>query len=160
MSLLFLSQSQRQAAALLRKAGMDQVHIPNTIQLTRETAEIWLHQEMEQGNLPLVFQMVKSDCLEKDSQLLFDELKDLVVAKYIVRMGMEYEIASKTATIILPFILKRMVELMHKNPQFKMWWDNMELRKHLPSREGIKTKLRNVGQSLSGNQASESGAFI
>lgn len=145
---------------MLRKAGMDQVHIPSAIQITRETAENWLHQEMEQGNLPLVFQMVKSDTLEKDSQLLFDELKDMVVAKYIVRLSMDYEVASKTATIILPFILKRLVELMQKNPQFRCWWDNMSLRRHFPNREAIKTKMRQVGQTFSGNQAPESGAFI
>jgi hypothetical protein len=159
MSLLFLSQSQRQVTALLRKAGMDNVNIPNTIQITRETAELWLHQEMEQGNLPLVFQMVKGDCLEKDSQLLFDELKDLVTAKYIMRMGMEYDTASKMATVILPFILKLMVELMQKNPMFKMWWDTLDLRKHLPSKEDIKSTIRTMGKSLSGKQASDNGAF-
>ncbi|WP_210464767.1 MULTISPECIES: hypothetical protein [Rufibacter] len=159
MSLLFLSQSQRQVTALLRKAGMDNINIPNTIQTTRETAENWLYQEMEQGNLPLVFQMVKGECLEKDSQLLFDELKDVVVAKYIMRMGMAYDAASKTASVILPFILKAMVELLQKNPMFKNWWDNLDLRKHLPSKEDIRSKIRTVGKSFSGNQSSENGAF-
>ncbi|WP_181306290.1 hypothetical protein [Rufibacter sp. XAAS-G3-1] len=159
MSQLFLSQSQRQVTALLRKAGMDNIHIPNTIQITRETAETWLHQEMEQGNLPLVFQMVKGESLEKDSQLLFDELKDMVVAKYIMRLQMNYADASKTATAILPFVLKVLVELMQKNPMFRMWWENLDLRKHLPSKEDIKSKIRTVGKSLSGNQASENGAF-
>ncbi|MBA9077309.1 hypothetical protein [Rufibacter quisquiliarum] len=159
MSLLFLSQSKRQAAALLRKAGMDNVQITNTIQITRETAENWLYQEMEQGNLPLVFQMVKGDVLEKDSQLLFDELKDLVVAKFIIRQEMDYETAAKTATVILPFILKRMVELMQKNPKFKQWWENVDLRKHLPTKEVIKTKIREVGQTFSGNSSSDNRAF-
>jgi transposase len=158
MSILFLSQSQRQAAALLRKAGLSQLPIAATIQLTRETAENWLHQEMEQGNLPLIFQMVKGDCLEKDSQLLFDELKDLVVAKYIMRLQLDYDLASQTATVLLPFILKRMVELMQKNPQFKMWWENMDLRKHLPSREFLKTRFRNMGSSWHG-KSSENNAF-
>ncbi len=144
---------------MLRKAGMDNIHIPNTIQITRETAETWLHQEMEQGNLPLVFQMVKGESLEKDSQLLFDELKDMVVAKYIMRLQMNYADASKTATAILPFVLKVLVELMQKNPMFRMWWENLDLRKHLPSKEDIKSKIRTVGKSLSGNQASENGAF-
>ncbi|RNI30537.1 hypothetical protein [Rufibacter latericius] len=159
MSLLFLSQSQRQVTALLRKAGMDKINIPDTIQLTRETAETWLHQEMEQGNLPLVSQMVKDNCLGKDSHFLFDELKDMVVAKYIIRMGMDYNTASKTAEVILPFILKLLVELMQKNPMFRMWWETMDLRKHLPSKEEIKSKIRTVGKSFTGNSSSENGAF-
>ncbi len=138
---------------------MDNLNIPNTIQITRETAENWLHQEMEQGNLPLVFQMVKGNCLEKDSQFLFDELKDMVVAKYIMRLEMDYEEASKTADVILPFILKVLVELMQKNPMFKMWWETLDLRKHLPSKEEIRSKIRTVGKSLTGNQNSENSAF-
>ncbi|WP_192820811.1 hypothetical protein [Rufibacter sp. LB8] len=159
MSILFISQSQRQAATLLKKAGMEPRHIAQTIQITRETAENWLHQEMEQGNLPLVFQMVKSDALEKDCHLLFDELKDVLVAKLIVRQQLPYPEASATAGIILPFILKRMVELMQKNPKFKMWWDNVDIRKHLPSKEDIRSKIRTVGQTFSGSNASDNGAY-
>lgn len=159
MSLLFLSHSHRQAAAVLRKTGMEQQQISDTIQITRETIENWIHQEMEQGNLPLVFQMVQDNTLEKDSQLLFNELKDVLIAKFIVRMEMDYDLATKTATIILPFTLKRMVEILQKNPKFKMWWENADLRKHLPTKEEIRSKIRTVGQTFSGNQASENNAF-
>ncbi|MGV3540046.1 MAG: hypothetical protein ACO1OQ_09555 [Rufibacter sp.] len=138
---------------------MDSVNVSKTIQITRETAENWLHQEMEQGNLPLVFQMVQEDTLDKDSRLLFDELKDMVVAKFIIRQEMDYKEASAAATIVLPFVLKRLVQLMQKNPKFQSWWENMDVRRHLPTKEEIKSKIRTVGQTFSGNAPSDSSAF-
>ncbi|MFB9861975.1 hypothetical protein EFA69_17075 [Rufibacter immobilis] len=159
MSLLFISQSHRQTATSLQKEGVPAQQLPSTIQLARETAESWLHQEIEQGNLPLVIQLVNGKFPESSAQLLLEELKDLLVAKFIVRLKFNYALARNAASIVLPFVMQRLVDHLQQNPQFKTWWDALDLRKHLPSKADLKSKIRSVGQSLSGNASASESAF-
>ncbi|WP_205500897.1 hypothetical protein [Rufibacter psychrotolerans] len=159
MPLLFTSQSQRQAASLLRKEGVPAPQLPQTIQLARQTAETWLHQEIEQGNLPLVIEMVKNKFPESSAHLLMEELRDLLVAKFIVRLNFDYHLARSAASIVLPYVMKRSVEHLQQNPQFNTWWENLNLRRHFPSREDLRNRFRNVGQSITGNSAPDNSAF-
>ncbi len=106
-----------------------------------------------------MIEMVKNKFPESSALLLFEELKDLLVAKFIVRLGFNFELARGAASIVLPYVMKRLVDHLQQNPQFKTWWENLDLRKHFPSKEELKTKFRSVGQSFTGNSAAENGAF-
>ncbi|WP_207430757.1 hypothetical protein [Sabulibacter ruber] len=152
MPVPFLQRSHTFAAQLLHKAGLSVSQIPEAVQIARETVEHWLNKELESGNAQQAVLVLKGHIQEKAPQLLFDKLKDMLLLKLILRLGIKGTLATNIATLILPFVLKRVYDLARQNPKMQAWWREQEWRQRLPCVEKVKTKLKDVGQNFTPNR--------
>lgn len=148
MSLPFLQRSHAFAAQLLHRAGLSVSQIPQAVQIARETVEQWLQKEFEGGNAQQVLLVLKGHVTEKGPQLLLDKLKDMLLLRLMVQLGIKSALATSIATLILPFVLKRVYDLARQNPKMQAWWREQSWRQRMPSMEKIKSKMKEMGNSL------------
>ncbi|MBA9077307.1 hypothetical protein [Rufibacter quisquiliarum] len=155
MSFPFLQKSHAYAARLLHKAGLTVTQIPQAIEVARTTVETWLSRELEKGNVQQAMQVLKGQLQEKGAQVLFDQLKELLLVKLIIHLGIRNALAGSIAGLVLPFVLKRVLELTRQNPALQNWWQEQGWQRHVPTQESIKEKIKTVSQRLSPNRTSE-----
>ncbi len=139
-------------AQLLHRAGLTVHQIPEAVQVARETVEGWLQRELDRGNAQQVLQVLKGQITDKAPQLLFDKLKDMLLLKLMLRLGIKGALATNIATLLLPFVLKRVYDLARQNPKMQAWWREQEWRQRVPTVEKVKAKLLDVGQTLKPNR--------
>ncbi|WP_210464765.1 MULTISPECIES: hypothetical protein [Rufibacter] len=156
MPVPFLQRSHAFAAQLLHKAGLKATQIPQAIQVTRETVEQWLQKEMESGNAQQVLEVLKGHVQEKGPKLLFDKLKDMLLVRLMLHLGIKSAMATNIATLILPFVLKRIFDLARQNPKMQAWWREQEWREQMPTISQIKSRIKELGQSFSPNRTNPS----
>lgn len=140
------------AAQVLHKAGLTVRQIPRAIQIARETAEQVLRKELEDGNTQHVISVLKGHIQEKGPKLLFDKLKDLLLLRLMLHLGIRSALATNIAALVLPFVLKRVFELARKNPRMQEWWQEQEWNERMPNLETIKSRIREMGQKFTSNR--------
>ncbi|MFC6999639.1 hypothetical protein [Rufibacter roseus] len=160
MSLPFLQRSHAYAARLLHKAGLTVSQIPDAVQVTRTTVETWFSREMAKGNAQQAFQVLKGHVQEKGSQMLFEQLKELLLVKLIIHLGIKGKLATNVASLILPFVLKRVYEQFQKNGKLQTWWQDQNWKERLPTTGEIKNSLMGVKKNLSTSSTSTDQAMF
>ncbi len=80
--------------------------------------------------------------------MLFDKLQDMLLLRLMLHLGIRGALATNIATLVLPFVLKRVFEMARKNPQMQAWWQEQEWRQQVPTPEDLKARLRKLGQNL------------
>jgi hypothetical protein len=160
MTFPFLQKSHAYAARLLHAAGLNAAQIPQAVQVARETVENWLNREIEKGNPQQALRVLKGQIHEKGPKLLFEELKELVLVRLMIHLGLKSNLAASIAALLLPFVLKRVSELARKNPTLQNWWQDQNWRQHIPNASDIKTKLREVKQNITQSQPARDRALF
>ncbi|RNI27817.1 hypothetical protein EFA69_17085 [Rufibacter immobilis] len=148
MSVPFLQRSHAFAAQSLHRAGLTVSQIPQAVQIARETVEQWLQKELESGNTHEALQVLKGHVQEKGAQMLFDKLKDMLLVRLVLHLGIKSALATNIVTLLLPFVLKRVYDLARQNPKMQAWWREQEWRQHMPTMEKVRNIIKEVGQNL------------
>ncbi|MGV3540044.1 MAG: terminase gpP N-terminus-related DNA-binding protein [Rufibacter sp.] len=155
MTLPFLQKSHAYAARLLHQAGLTVKQIPQAIEVTKTTVETWLQREMEKGNVAQAVQVLKGHLQEEGPKMAFDKLKELVLVKLIIHLGLKNNVATQIASFLLPFVLKRVAELAKKNPNLQNWWQNQTWRQRLPEPEAVKERVKSLGKRFTSSSPGE-----
>ncbi|WP_192820809.1 hypothetical protein [Rufibacter sp. LB8] len=155
----FLQKSHAYAARVLHAAGLTVAQIPVAVNVTRETVETWLDREVRNGNLAHAAQVLKGQVQEKAPKILFHELKELVLVRLMIHLGIRSNLAASVAALILPFVLKRVSEMARQNPALQTWWQEQTWRQHLPTAAGVKNKLRQVSQNFTSKPPTDSNTL-
>jgi transposase len=155
MSLPFLKKSHAHAARLLHEAGLTVSQIPQAIHVARDTVETWVNREVAKGHATQALEILKGQVQEKGHKILFEQLRELVLVRLMIHLGVKSVLASSIATLLLPFVMKRMLDVLARNPEVSAWWANLNLRQHLPTTEEIKAKLDAATNALTSKNAKE-----
>lgn len=75
---------------------------------TKNTVKEVLYGELKNGQYSEVLTLLKSAALEKGSRLFFDKIIQRVVGRLILRFGLPQTVAFTLATLLVPFILKKL----------------------------------------------------
>ena len=148
MPVPFLQKSHEFAAQLLHKAGLTFSQIPQAVQVTRETVEQWVQKEMENGNAQQVLLVLKGHVQEKGPKLLMAKLQDMLLVRLMLHLGIRGALATNIATLILPFVLKRVYDLARQNPKMQAWWREQEWSQRLPTLAKIRSRIKEAGNRL------------
>ncbi|ALJ00486.1 hypothetical protein [Rufibacter tibetensis] len=148
MPVPFLQRSHVFAAQLLHKAGLTVSQIPQAVQVTRETVEHWLQKELESGNAQQVLLVLKGHVQEKGPKLLLGKLQDMLLVRLVLHLGIRGALATNIATLILPFVLKRVYDLARQNPKMQAWWREQEWSRRIPTIEKIRSRIKEAGTRL------------
>ncbi|MBC3541681.1 hypothetical protein ACFSC6_01870 [Rufibacter sediminis] len=157
MPVPFLQKSHAYAAQVLHKAGLKFSQIPEAIQITRETVEVWLQKELANGNAQQVLLVLKGQVQEKGPKLLLDKLQDMVLIRLMLHLGIRGALATNIATLVLPFVLKKVFDQARRNPKVQAWWQEQQWREQIPTLEKIKSKMQQFGSTLTPVRKSTEG---
>ena len=124
MSLPFLKKSHAHAARLLHTAGLTISQIPHAIQVVRDTVETWVTREVANGHATETLQVLKGQVQEKGPRILFEQLRELVLVRLMIHLGLKSALASSVAALLLPFILMRVLDSLRSHPEVANWWGN------------------------------------
>ncbi|MGV3642336.1 MAG: hypothetical protein ACO1NZ_17565 [Adhaeribacter sp.] len=75
---------------------------------TKNTVKEVLYGELKNGHYSEVLTLLKSAAVEKGSRLFFDKIIQRVVGRLILRFGLPQTVAFTLATLLVPFILKKL----------------------------------------------------
>ncbi|GAA4298359.1 hypothetical protein [Nibribacter koreensis] len=150
MSLPFLKKSHTHAARLLHQAGLTASQIPQAIQVARDTVETWVNREVAKGHAAEALQVLKGQVQGKGPKLLLEQLRELLLVRLMIHLGLKSVLASSIAALLLPFILKRVLDSLASNPNVSGWWANLNVKQHLPSTLEIKSKIEAVTNAMKG----------
>jgi hypothetical protein len=78
------------------------------ITTTKNTVKEVLQAELKNGHYNEVLSLLKSAALKTGKQVFFDKIIQRVVVRLIVRFGLPQNIALTVATLLVPFILRRL----------------------------------------------------
>ncbi|RNI30535.1 hypothetical protein [Rufibacter latericius] len=148
MPVPFLQRSHVFAVQVLRKAGLKLSQIPKAIQVTRDTVEQWIQKELESGNAQHVLLVLKGQVQEKAPKLLLNKLKDMLLVRLMLHLGIRGALATNVVGLLLPFVLKRVYDLARQNPKMQAWWQEQEWRQQIPSVEKIKSRIQQAGKNF------------
>ena len=86
----------------------------DVITTTKNTVKEVLHAELQSGRYNEVLTLLKNSALQSgkkvffDKQVFFDKIIQRVVGRLMVRFGLPQTVAFTLATLLVPFILKRL----------------------------------------------------
>ncbi|WP_266205661.1 hypothetical protein [Pontibacter kalidii] len=83
--------------------------------ITKDTVLQYLRHQIERGNWREVQEVLKGKPMTKAGQFLYHELRDKVIGKLIMRLGLRKVIAMALVIILLPIILAQVAgELLRR----------------------------------------------
>ncbi len=144
----FLQRSHAYAARLLHQAGLTVSQIPAAVNVVRTTVETWFQREIASGNQQQALQVLKGQVKEKAPGFLFAQLKEMVLLRLILHLGIRSALASNIAVLLLPFVLKRVYEQVQKNESAANWWQEQTWKQHLPTSQKVKQKFQDIKNNL------------
>ncbi|PRY15706.1 hypothetical protein CLV24_102330 [Pontibacter ummariensis] len=100
---------------LLLKTKLKQEQLSKAIFITKDSIISFLKRQVEQGNWQEVQEILKGKPMTEAGSFLVEELRDSVVSKLILRLGLRKFIAVGIALVLLPLLLARLSgELLFK----------------------------------------------
>lgn len=75
---------------------------------TKNTVKEVLYGELKNGHYSDVLTLLKSAAVEQGSRLFFDKIIQRVVGRLMIRFGLPQSVAFTLATLLVPFILKKL----------------------------------------------------
>lgn len=100
----FRNQLQNQAT----KLGIKGRQAIDILALTSNTIKEILQAEVKNGNYAGVVKFLKSPPVQMGTNLLADKIMQRLVSRLILRFGLPGGVAVNVATLLLPFLLKRL----------------------------------------------------
>jgi hypothetical protein len=97
-------QIQQRAEAF----GLKGLQAIDVITTTKNTIKEVLQAELKNGHYNEVLTLLKNTALKTGKQIFFDKIIQRVVGRLIVRFGLPQTVALTLATLLVPFILRRL----------------------------------------------------
>ncbi|AKD04751.1 hypothetical protein POKO110462_07995 [Pontibacter korlensis] len=84
---------------------LQQTQIQQAILVTKDTVMEYLRQQLERGNWRDVQEVLRGKPMTRAGKFLYHELRNRVIGKLIMRLGVRKVIAVALALVLLPLIL-------------------------------------------------------
>ncbi|WP_460922211.1 hypothetical protein [Pontibacter brevis] len=104
--------------ALLAWSRLRQEQLTEAVSVTKDTVSEFLKRQIERGNWKEVQEVLRGKPMTTAGKFLLEELRDSVVSKLIIRLGLRKVIAAGLVVVLLPLILAKVAgQLVHKVKQ-------------------------------------------
>lgn len=112
----FIPRNTSQRLQQLQHWGrLRQEQVSQAYYLTKDTVLQFLRRQLERGNWREVQEVLRGKPMTKAGQFLYHELRDRVIGKLIMRLGLRKIIAVGLAMVLLPVILAQVAgELLRR----------------------------------------------
>lgn len=107
-------QQIQQRAGHYGLKGQEAIDVITTI---KNTVKEVLHAELKNGNYNVVLDFLKTAAVKTGKQVFYDKIIQRVVGRLILRFGLPQTVAFTLATLLVPFILKRLGKKALKSGQ-------------------------------------------
>ena len=84
-----------------------QAQLSEAILITKDTVLGFLKRQIERGNWREVLEVLKGKPMTQAGRFLFQELRDKVVRKLVIRLGLRPVMAVAVTVVLLPLILAK-----------------------------------------------------
>jgi hypothetical protein len=105
---LFNGNVRHQIQQRAEQYGLKGQEAIDVITTTKNTIKEVLQAELKNGHYNEVLTLLKNSALKSGKQIFFDKIIQRVVGRLIVRFGLPQTVALTLATLLVPFILKRL----------------------------------------------------
>ncbi|MCC9138252.1 hypothetical protein ACFSKU_14420 [Pontibacter silvestris] len=103
----FPKDSEAKLQSLIRWAKLGQEQVSQAVVITKDTIISFLKRQAERGNWDEIQQVLKGKPMTKTGKLLLNELRDSLVSRFILRLGLRPVIAIALAAVLLPVIFSK-----------------------------------------------------
>jgi hypothetical protein len=114
----------------------------DVITTTKNAVKEILHTELKNGHYNEVLTVLKTAACKTGKQYFYDKIIQRVVGRLIVRFGLPQTVALTLATLLVPFILKRLGQRALKSGQVHDFLNSLGVRDRLEKLDILKHQVR------------------
>ena len=107
MSTFFPKNVPQRLSGLQAWSKLRQEQITEAISITKDTVTEFLKRQIERGDWKTVQEVLRGKPMTTAGKFLLEELRDSVVSKLILRLGLRKVIAVGLVVVLLPLILAK-----------------------------------------------------
>lgn len=114
----------------------------DVITTTKNAVKEVLHAELKNGHYNEVLTVLKNAALKTGKQFFYDKIIQRVVGRLIVRFGLPQTVALTLATLLVPFILKRLGKKALKSGKVQDFLNSLGVKDRLEKLDILKHQVQ------------------